>query len=220
MERIRLLIVEDDADWLRGLAGYLSKQPDLEIVSQARNREEAMTAIREGAFDVALLDIMMEGKAEGIDLAQAVCQTTPARVVMLTSLEEKEMIFDAFRVGAIDYLVKSEFESIPEAVRSAYRKQSSMSAYVAEQMREEFRRLKDLERYYRVKEIKDRITPSELQVLKMIDEGYSQSAIADRLVLSLRTIKVHVGSILKKMGGGSSKEAAQKARDMGMFDKE
>lgn len=217
---IRLLIVEDDADWLRGLTAFLKRHKDLHIAAAAGTREEAERAIREIPFDVALLDIMMHGSAEGIDLAQLVCQTTPSRVVMLTSLQEKEMIFDAYKVGAIDYLVKTDFEQIPAAVRSAYAKQSPMSAFVAEQMRQEFRRLKQLEQHYRVKEIKDKITPSELQVLKMIDEGHTQTDIADKLFLSLRTIKVHVGNVLKKMGGATSRDAARQAREMGLFEEE
>lgn len=220
MEHVRLLIVEDDKDWLRGLAAYLAGEPDLRITATAGTREEAETAIREAAFDVALLDIMMHGEAEGIALAQLICQTTAARVVMLTSLQEKEMIFDAYKVGAIDYLVKTDFEQIPAAVRAAYARQSPMSAYVAEQMREEFKRLRQLEQAYRVKEIRDRITPSELQVLRMIDAGHTQADIADRLFLSLRTIKVHVGNVLKKLGGSTSKDAAKQARELGLFEEE
>ncbi|WP_438447176.1 response regulator transcription factor [Gorillibacterium sp. sgz5001074] len=220
MEPIRLLIIEDDRDWLRGLEAYLSRQPDFRITATASTREEAERVIGEAEFDVALLDIMLHGTAEGIDLAQRICSTTPARVIMLTSLQEKEMIFGAYKVGAIDYLVKTDFEQIPAAVRAAYAKLSPMNAYVAEQMREEFRRLKQLEQHYRVKELKDRITPSELQVLKMIDEGHTQTDIADKLFLSLRTIKVHVGNVLKKLGGSTSKEAARQAREMGLFEEE
>lgn len=220
MEHIRLFIVEDDEDWLRGLAAYLSREQDFRITGSAGTREEAEQAIRETEFDVALVDIMLHGAAEGINLAQLICQSTPARVVMLTSLAEKEMIFDAYKVGAIDYQVKSDFERIPAAVRAAYAKMSPMSAFVAERMREEFRRLRQLEQAYRVKEIRDRITPSELQVLRMIDEGHTQTDIADKLYLSLRTIKVHVGNVLKKLGGTTSKEAARQARELGLFEDE
>lgn len=220
MEQIRILLVEDDGDWLRGLEAYLSREPDFLVAASASTREGAEQAVREAAFDVALVDIMMHGAAEGIDLAQLICQTTPARVVMLTSLQEKEMIFDAYRVGAIDYLVKSEFVGIPAAIRAAYAKESPMNAYVAGQMREEFRRLRQLEQAYRVKELRDKITPSELQVLKMIDAGHTQTDIADKLYLSLRTIKVHVGNVLKKLGGSTSKEAARQARELGLFDEE
>jgi two-component system vancomycin resistance associated response regulator VraR len=220
MKHIRLLLVEDDGDWLRGLEAYLSREPDLQVAAAVSTREAAEQAVGEVPFDVALVDIMLHGAADGIDLAQLICQTTTARVVMLTSLQEKEMIFGAYRVGAIDYLVKSEFTDIPAAVRAAFAKESPMNAYVAGQMREEFRRLRQLEQEYRVKELRDKITPSELQVLRMIDAGHTQTDIADKLYLSLRTIKVHVGNVLKKLGGSTSKEAARQARDLGLFDEE
>lgn len=220
MEQIRVLLVEDDEDWLRGLAAYLARERDFAVVATAGTREAAEDAVKEAGFDVALVDIMMHGTAEGIDLAQLICQTTSARVVMLTSLQEKEMIFDAYKVGAIDYLVKSDFEDIPAAVRAAYAKESPMNAFVAGQMRDEFRRLRQLEQAYRVKELRDKITPSELQVLKMIDAGHTQSDIAEKLYLSLRTIKVHVGNVLKKLGGSTSKDAARQARELGLFEEE
>ncbi|WJH36011.1 response regulator transcription factor [Paenibacillus sp. CC-CFT747] len=220
MDNIRVLIVEDDRDWRRGLAAYLAKQPDIEVKGQAETPEEALKAIREEDFDVVLMDIMLASQAEGIWLTAEVCQSCTARVLMLTSMQDKELIFDAFRAGAADYLVKSDFEKIPDAVRAAYAKESPISASVAEQMREEFRRLKQVEQEYKTKELRSQITPAELTVLEMIDSGHTQTEIADRLVVSIRTIKVHVGNILKKLGGGSSKEAARKAREMGLFQGE
>ncbi|PYI52566.1 response regulator transcription factor [Paenibacillus flagellatus] len=218
MTDIRVLIVEDDPDWLRGLSGYLAEQPGIAVVGSADTAEEAARAIRELDYDVVLMDVMIADEAAGIALVQDVLLHGHARVLMLTSMELKELMFDAFRAGATDYLIKSDFESIPDAIRNAYRDESPISAAAAARMREEFRRLKQLEQTYKKKELQDKITPSELQVLELIDSGLSQSAIADKLVVSLRTIKVHVGNVLKKLGGGSSKEAARKARELGLFE--
>lgn len=220
MNEIRVLIVEDDPDWLRGLSAYLASEPGISVVASAGTTEEAAKAIRELEFDVVLMDIMLADETAGIGLAQEVLARGGAKVLMLTSMELKELMFDAFRAGAADYLIKSDFERIPEAIRSAHRDQSPISAAAAAQMREEFKRLKQMEQTYKKKELKDKITPSELQVLEMIDKGMSQPAIADKLVVSLRTIKVHVGNVLKKLGGGTSKEAARKAREMGLFEEE
>lgn len=220
MNDIRILIIEDDPDWLRGLTAYLEAQPGLQIAGSAGTVEDAAKAIRELEYDVVLMDIMLADEVAGINLAQEVLMSgNHARVLMLTSMELKELMFDAFRAGAADYLIKSDFERIPDAIRDAYRNESPISAAAAAQMREEFRRLKQLEKTYEQKELKEKITPSELQVLEMIDNGMPQSAIADKLVVSIRTIKVHVGNVLKKMGGGSSKDAARKARDLGLFEK-
>ncbi|WP_054027933.1 response regulator transcription factor [Bacillus sp. FJAT-28004] len=224
MDNIQVWIVEDDRDWLRGLIAYLNKEPDIEVVWTASRAEDVRQALLEGKqqsvpADVVLMDIMLEGRPEGVLLAEEAAIATGARVIMLTSMEEKELIFRSFQAGAIDYQIKSDFESLPDAVRSAYRSQSPINAAVAERMREEFRRLKQMEREFEAKKLGDLITPSELQLLDLIDQGYTQPQIADKLVVSIRTVKNHVNHILKKLNLSGSREAANKAKEMGLFHK-
>lgn len=223
MSNIRLWIVEDDLDWLRGLTAYLSSQPDIDVIWTSSRPDEVRQALLEqvglSPADVVLMDIMLDGRPEGISLAEETSATTGARVIMLTSMEEKELIFRSFQAGAIDYQIKSEFEGLPEAIRSAYSRQSPINAAVAERMREEFRRLKQLEREFEVKKLTDLITPSELQLLDLIDQGYTQPQIADKLVVSIRTVKNHVNHILKKLSLTGSREAANKVKEMGLFHK-
>jgi len=224
MDNIQVWIVEDDRDWLRGLIAYLNKEPDIEVVWTASRAEEVRQALLEGKqqsvpVDVVLMDIMLDGRPEGVLLAEEAAIATGARVIMLTSMEEKELIFRSFQAGAIDYQIKSDFETLPEAVRSAYRSQSPINAAVAERMREEFRRLKQMEREFEAKKLGDLITPSELQLLDLIDQGLTQPQIADKLVVSIRTVKNHVNHILKKLNLSGSREAANKAKEMGLFHK-
>ncbi|MDQ0059368.1 response regulator [Paenibacillus harenae] len=222
MSSIKVWIIEDDPDWLRGLTAFLNKEQDIEVIWTESDARQAQLTIQTAtqAADVILMDIMMDGKPEGIELADEASRRTGARVIMLTSMEEKELIFRSFQAGAIDYQIKSDFESLPAAVRAAYAKQSTISAAAAEQMREEFRRLKLVEREFEVKKMEDLITPSELQLLNLIDQGYSQSQIADKLVVSLRTVKNHVNHILKKLRLPGSKEAAKKVKDLGLLNKD
>lgn len=219
MDNIRVGIVEDDKDWLRGLCAYLGGQSGITVSYTADNADSLRKLLAEEACtaDVVLMDIMLDGVPMGITLAEEVSESTGARVIMLTSMEEKELIFRSFQAGAIDYQIKSEFEALPEAIRAAARRESPISSAAADKMREEFRRLKKLEREFEVKKMQDLITPSELELLKLIDKGYSQSEIAGRLVVSIRTVKNHVNHILKKLGTKGSKEAAQEAKDKGLF---
>lgn len=219
MDNIRVWIVEDDMDWLRGLRAYLGSQSGLEITFTADNPDAVREALvsKTSAADVVLMDIMLDGVPSGIMLAEEVALSTGARVIMLTSMEEKELIFRSFQAGAIDYRIKSDFEGLPAAIQAAARKESPISSAAAEKMREEFRRLKRMEREFEVKTMQDKITPSELQLLKLIDKGYSQSEIAGQLVVSIRTVKNHINHILKKLGSKGSKEAAQEAKDKGLF---
>ncbi|MBW5445442.1 response regulator [Cohnella sp. CFH 77786] len=222
MADIRVWIVEDDPDWLRGLSGYLDSQPDLAVTFRAERPDAVREALAEGGADadVVLMDIMLQGVPAGIELAEEVSVATGARVIMLTSMEEKEFIFRSFQAGAIDYQIKSEYESLPGAIRAASARRAPISPEAAERMREEFRRLKKLEREFEVRKMRDLITPSELQLLELVDRGYSQSQIAERLVVSIRTVKNHINHVLKKLGLTGSKEAARIARDMGLFERE
>ncbi|MGF7030645.1 DNA-binding NarL/FixJ family response regulator [Paenibacillus mucilaginosus] len=215
--RIRVVIVEDDPDWLRGLQSYLQKEGDIEVVGTASSGEAGVELLERVEADVVLMDIMMSDSPEGLWAAAEIVKCSGTRVVMLSSMEEKEMIFEAFKAGAVDYMVKSNFTEIPAMIRSAYANRSAIHPSVAAQMREEFRRLKQLEHEVRVRELKNLLTPTEIQVLDLIEKGHTQTQIADKFVVSIRTIKVHVGNILKKLGGKSSKEAAQKAKDMGIL---
>lgn len=222
MSIIKVWIVEDDQDWLRGLTAFLNKEQDISVVWTSSDPDIARGRFTEAAeaADVVLMDIMLHGKPEGIGLAEQAAAVTGARVIMLTSMEEKELIFRSFQAGAIDYQIKSDFESLPGAVRAAFAKQSAISPAAAELMREEFRRLKQVEREFEIKKMEDLITPSELQLLQLIDQGYSQSQIADKLVISLRTVKNHVNHILKKLRLPGSREAAKLAKDLGLLQSE
>ncbi|GBG06121.1 DNA-binding response regulator [Paenibacillus agaridevorans] len=220
--KIRVGLLEDDPDWRRGLADYLAGQPDVSLAWIASCGEELRAAIRDagedGGADVVLMDIMIDGSPEGIALAEETSLSTGARVIMLTSMEEKELIFRSFQAGAIDYQLKSGFEELPDAIRAAYARQSPISAAAAERLRDEFRRLKQVEKEFETKKIADLITPSERQLLGLIHQGYSQPQIADKLFITLRTVKNHVGNILRKLGTQGSKEAADKAKELGLLD--
>lgn len=214
---IKVLIVEDDADWLRGLKAYLSAEPDIEICADANTSEQALQAFAEHEIDVVLMDIMLANSMDGIWLTAEVTETWGARVIMLTSLEEKETISHAFEAGAINYIVKEDFEQIPDAVRSAYYNKAPISAKAAEAMREEFRRLKKLEQEFKTQQLKNLLTPTEIQILEKVGQGLTQSQIADHFVISIRTVKVHIGNILRKLGVSSSKEAAALVKEHGLF---
>ncbi|KRE98335.1 two-component system response regulator [Paenibacillus sp. Soil766] len=221
MDSIRILIVEDDLDWLRGLTAYLNRQGDMTVVESRSTAAEAQALFDQAtpSADVVLMDIMIQNEPAGIGLAEQAFLSWGAKVIMLTSMEEKDFIFRSFQAGAIDYQIKSRFEELPGIIRAAHARQSAINAAVSEQMREEFRRLKRLEQQFKIKEVRDLITPTELQVLDMIDQGHTQTEIANRFFISLRTVKIHVGHILKKLGSPSSKDAAQQLRNLGFFER-
>ncbi|WP_308635893.1 response regulator transcription factor [Paenibacillus silvisoli] len=216
-QTIAIVLVEDDPDWRRGLAAYLNNEPDLTVVGEADHAEAALAVVAEKKPDVILLDIMLADSPEGLRLAAELSVDSGARIIMLTSMEDRAFVVEAFRAGAVNYLVKSDFASIPAAVRKAAEDRSAIDGAAARLMLEEFRRLKKLERDYEADKFKRMLTPSEVQLLSMIHDGFSQTQIAEKSFLSLRTVKNHVNNILRKLGGKSSKEAAQRAKDHDLF---
>nr|WP_183597362.1 response regulator transcription factor [Paenibacillus phyllosphaerae] len=216
-ERIKIMVVEDDPDWRRGLVAYLNNEADLTVIAQTDAPGDALALALQAKPDVILLDIMMADSPEGLKLAGELPQATGARVIMLTSMEDKAFVVEAFRAGAVNYLVKSDFTAIPAAVRQAAADRSAIDGAAAQLMLAEFRRLKSVEQEYETDKFKRMVTPAEVQLLSMIHEGYSQSQIAEKSFLSLRTVKNHVNNILRKIGAKSSKDAAQQAKDKGLF---
>lgn len=214
---IQVLIVEDDEDWLRGLAAFLSAEPDIEVCAEANTSEQALQAFAHHEIDVVLMDVMLANSMDGVWLTAEVTDTWKARVIMLSSMQEKETIAHAFQAGALDYLLKEDFTRIPDAVRSAYQNQVPISAKAAEAMREEFRRLKQLEQEFKTKQMQDLLTPTEISILEKVEQGYTQAQIAECFVISIRTVKVHISNILRKLGVKSSKEAAALAKQNGLF---
>jgi DNA-binding NarL/FixJ family response regulator len=221
MEPIQVWLVEDDADWLRGLTEYLRQQADIELVFASGDPAEVRRKLAEpgAAADVVLMDIMLDGIPEGIALAEETTAATGARVIMLTSMEERDLILRSFQAGALDYRIKADFESLPEAIRQAAAKASPISPAAAERMREEFQRLKRLDREFEVSRMRDKITTSELQLLDLIDQGYSQSQIAGKRFVSIRTIKNQINYILKKLRTASSRDAARQVKELGLLER-
>lgn len=217
---ITIWIVEDDKDWLRGLHAYLASFTEFEVAFIASTVDEVrkqLTCVKTPP-QVVLMDIMLDDKPDGITLAEEVVLQLQASVIMLTSMEQKELIFRSFQAGAVDYQMKSDFEALPDLIRRAANQKAPISASVAEQLRKEFRRLRELESEFEAKKLRDQITSTELELLRLIDQGYTQSEIADQLVISIRTVKNHINNILKKLKLHSSKEAAQLVREKGLFD--
>ncbi|UFJ39316.1 response regulator transcription factor [Brevibacillus humidisoli] len=212
MAKIRILIVEDDAIWRKGLVDYLSKEPDLTIAGTAETREEAVQLFQQQVVDIVLLDInLTENNLDGIDLAhQLVDLQADCKIIMLTSLTREEIIVESFSAGVVNYISKLDYKEIPAAVRAAYHQQSAIHPTAAAALRHEFLRLKQ-------EENQKLLSPAEKEILQLIHDGYTQSEIEKRLHIAKRTIKNHINRILKKMGAKTSKEAASIAKQKKML---
>ncbi|MFC4777038.1 response regulator [Paenibacillus sp. GCM10023252] len=205
MNQIRVLIVEDDPDWIKAITSYLSREEDILVIGAATEAGEALQLARTLSFDVVLMDIQLTANGmEGISTAMELHRIHPAKIIMLTSVQDEHTMTLAFTAGAIHYLQKSQFKELPGVIRSSYHHPTAMEALL-----KEFARLK------REEQLKE-LTYAEREVFELIEEGYTQSQIEKKLFKAESTLKNQVNKMLKKLGVRSSKEAVDKVSRRGI----
>ncbi|KKC46644.1 MULTISPECIES: response regulator transcription factor [unclassified Paenibacillus] len=198
---IRILMVEDDPDWIRAMSRFLGGEPDMLLVASARGPEEALKAAAALDYDVVLMDIQLgEGVRDGISAAADLLELRNSPVIMLTSVGEERAMTRSFASGAVQYIGKTDYRELPAAIRKAVSQPAPMAALL-----KEFRRLKREEQL-------QPLTPSEREVYELIERGTTQAEIGRRLFKSESTLKNQVNRILKKLGARSSREAVRKIK--------
>lgn len=206
MSHIKVFIVEDDPDWIKALTAFLNREEDLLVVGTAANSNEALSLAGSLSFDVVLMDIQLEGsRLDGIHTAMLLQEQSPAKIIMLTSLDDEWAMTQSFTAGAVQYLEKSRFRELPQTIRSVYHHSAPMEAL-----------LKELARLKREEQLKQ-LTAAEREVFELIEEGYTQSQIERKLHKAESTLKNQINRMLKKFGVKSSKEAVEKVRRRGLF---
>jgi DNA-binding NarL/FixJ family response regulator len=204
----RILIVDDHPLTRDALAALLVQQ-GFEVVGEAADGEEALSAAREHEPDVVLLDLTMPGM-DGLSALPRIRDEAPAcEVVVLTASDSEENLLAAIRAGASGYLLKTESpEQIAAFLRGVVRGEAALSGGVA-------RRLLDRVRAYgRFGGVPDSIatllSAREVEVLLLLDEHLGTDEIAQRLFISEHTVRSHVKSLLKKLGVSSRREALER----------
>lgn len=210
--RIRVLVVDDQALFREGLRAVLSADAGLEVVGEAANGEEALRACERLRPDVVLMDLKMP-ELDGVAATRRLHVQHPrARVVVLTTFDDDERVFEALRAGAVGYLLKDASAArLGEAIRAAARGESFLHPAVASKVIAELSRLRA-----RAPVPQALVTPRELEVLQRLARGASNKEIAAALFVSEGTVKNHVTSILEKLGVSSRTEAAVRAKELGL----
>lgn len=215
MDKIRVLLADDHALLREGLAGILSAQPDIEIVGEASDGLEAIVKANELQPDLILMDIQMPG-CDGLEATRKIKHSLPRTIiVMLTVRDDEEKLFAAIKSGAQGYLLKNiRSQEMLQMLRGALKGEAAIPAHLAGRMLEEFRRLSNQSSG---EPVENRLTGREQEVLALVAEGLSDKAIAERMTVSLYTVKSHLRNILEKLQVSSRREAANLARDKGLL---
>ncbi|MAU01941.1 MAG: DNA-binding response regulator [Anaerolineaceae bacterium] len=203
-EKITVLLVDDHKVVRQGVRAFLQAQSDIEVVGEADSGETAVTLAAEHAPDVVLMDLVMPGM-DGVEATRQVKTQSPrTQIIMLTSYHQDEHIFPAIRAGALSYLLKDiEPAALADAVRQAAQGEAVLHPRVAARVVQELHGSRQ-ESANVFTELSDR----ELEVLRLIADGANNSSIAEKLVISEKTVKSHVSNILSKLHLADRTQAA------------
>lgn len=213
---IRVLIADDQQMVRQGFTVLLNTQPDIEVVGQAVDGLDAIAQVAELAPDVVLMDIRMP-ELGGIDATRRITEETPQiKVLVLTTFDLDEYVYDALRAGASGFLLKdASADQLAEAVRVVAAGDALLAPGITRRLIAEFSRLDSTPRSP-LKQRVGELTERETEVLAHIAQGLSNAEIAKRLVVAEQTVKTHVGRILVKLGLRDRTQAAVFAYESGL----
>ena len=208
------VVLADDQELLRtGLAMIIDAEEDLTVVGEARDGAEAVVVARQTACDVVVMDIRMP-VIDGIEATKRVAAGGRSRVLVLTTFDLDEYVFKAFRAGASGFLLKDATrETILQGIRMVASGEALASPSVTRRLVERFVQLPVSLR--QCKEL-ETLTPREVEVLKLLAGGLSNTELAEQLVLSEKTVKTHVGRIFMKLGVRDRVQAVILAYESGL----
>lgn len=214
---IRILLVDDQPLFREGLRTLLSLAADLEVVGEAGDGEEAVRQVAQLAPDVILMDLKMP-ILDGVEATRRLqAQHPECRVIILTTFDDDEYVFEGLRAGAVGYMLKdTPSENLTEAIRAAARGESFLQPSVAAKVVAEFTRLASAAPRSII-ELVEPLSERELEVLRKLAAGATNREIAGALVIAEGTVKNHVTNILGKLGVRDRTQAALKARDLGLI---
>jgi len=205
VEKIRVLIVDDHAIVRRGLRTFLDLQSDatwlpIEVIGEAANGAEAVERARQYQPDIVLLDLVMP-EMDGIEATAKILQNSPkTKVIILTSFGERDRVIPAIRAGAHGYLLKDiPPDDLVMAVRQAYRGQVQLHPEAAEKLMTAIAEGEPEPASRSPAHAASDLTEREFEVLLLIADGLSNHKIAEKMVISEKTVKSHVSRILSKL---------------------
>ena len=223
MSKIRVMLA-DDQDIIRtGLTIILNHQPDLEVVAQAADGIEAVEMAKKLQPDVILMDIKMP-RLNGIQATRQIVSALPkTQVIILTTYDTDDWVFDGIRAGAVGYLLKdTSGDNLGDAVRGAMKGESQIDPTVARKVLREFQQFSPnrsaAPRPPVEEEPLERLTDREEEVLKLLAAGLSNKEIATQLSLSEGTVKNHISAILAKLHANDRTQAVLTALKRGLVD--
>ncbi|RCK73477.1 MAG: putative two-component system response regulator [Anaerolineae bacterium] len=213
---IRVIVVDDQAVVCDGLELILGSDPQLQVVGKAYDGDQALEQVAEKKPDLVLMDLKMPG-LNGIQATREIKRRFPeVKVLALTTYGEDEWVFDAIRAGADGYLLKGiKREELLQAVKGTMEGKTHVDPAVAGKL---FQSVARATAPFPTK-LKEALSEREVEILRLIAQGYTNAEIADKLYLTRGTVRNYVSSILEKLGVEDRTQAAILAIQYGLAEK-
>jgi DNA-binding NarL/FixJ family response regulator len=213
---IRLLLADDHALFRQGLKSLLEAEPDFKVMGEAKDGREALRHALEAHPDVILMDIQMPG-LDGVQAAQEILREWPAaKVIMLTMYRQDGYVFEAVKTGAKGYLLKDvDAKELIEAIRQVAAGEVLLDAEMAEQIIQDFKAKQES-----IPKTHAELSDREVQILKLVAQGYTNLEIAQEMALSEKTIRNRLSDIFQKLHLNNRTQAALYALREGLAEKE
>ncbi|MBC7247502.1 MAG: response regulator transcription factor [Actinobacteria bacterium] len=208
---LRVMVVDDHRLVREGLIGLLRLNPEIEVVGEAANGDEAVARAKALKPDVVLMDISMPGM-NGITATRLIKKALPdTKVIMLTMLDQEGYVYESVKAGATGYLLKNAgLEELVKAVKEVHRGGATLHPDAQAQLLKEYLYLarSNRETYG--------LSEREMEILQLLADGLSNKEIADRLFISIQTVKTHITHIFEKLGVSDRTEAVAAALRRGL----
>jgi DNA-binding NarL/FixJ family response regulator len=213
MDRIRILLTDDHVPFRQGLRALLRSEADLEVVGEAATGEEAIIQAANLQPDVILMDLHMPG-VNGLEATQTILSTSPhISILVLTMFEDDDSVFTALQAGARGYLLKGALKAeILRAIRGVSHGEAIFGPAIAKRLMVYFNTLKPIAQAPSVQTFSE-LTEREQEILTLMTHHLTNIEIAERLVLSPKTVRNHVSNIFSKLQVVSRAQAIMRARD-------
>lgn len=215
---ITVLLVDDQSLFREGLRTILSVHDEIEVIGEAENGEAAITAVANLSPQVVLMDVRMP-LLDGVAATRKIKSDYPkTRVILLTTFDDDEYVFEGLRAGAAGYLLKDvPSQKLIEAIQTAAQGETFLHPSVAAKVVAEFTRIASPHEDDPNQQLVEPLSERELEILTLVGNGASNKEIAAQLFIAEGTVKNHLTNILGKLGVRDRTQAALKARSLGII---
>jgi len=217
-EKIRVLLVDDQRLMRDGLRILLELEADIEVIGEAENGLQAVQQYENLSPEVILMDIRMP-VMDGVEATRQICSRWPkARIIILTTFDDDNYLFEGLRVGALGYLLKDlSGAELAEAIRTVMEGGALIEPSVARKVLAEFSRLAPKPPSAEAR-LLEPLSEREAEIIRLLSQGLTNRQIAVRLHLAEGTVKNYVSSILQKLEVEDRTQAAIRAQELGLLD--